>query len=1030
MKKLICWLGRLSRGVAEVLQNRWTITLARNTPQRVLLSGRQGLAAGLFAAVCALPADGGVVQLVSAPGAGFTPARGGGGNSGAPIISADARFVLFSSTANNLVLTSNNTPIQAGLLPVFNVYLRDRSSQTTALVSVNLAGNGGGNGDSMPMGLSTNGRYALFESSAGNLVAGDTNSASDVFVRDLLTGTTVLVSATAGGWSGNGASRSPVMTPDGRYVAFASAATNLVAGDTNGIIDVFLRDLQTGSTVLVSDGAANANSSASESPEISDDGRYVAFYSSATNLVAGVARAGEVYVRDVVAGNTVMASTNAPSLFQSVMGTPNAVSCNHKLSADGTYVVFEACTNTPTADCATGLILRYNLASGVTELAFTNAWVPLNPFENIAALNISPDGRFVVFVGNAQGFSGTNTAVYLWDAQSASIEPVSVDWNHALPAGAFCQSPSISPDGRYVAFLSSAALTANALPGQHLYVRDVQLGNTKLVDVNTNGIGAGVGVEAVPQLSADGGLVVFESAETGLVPGNHNHHTDVYARNLAADTTELVSAHDAALASQTAGGQSSLFTTSVSSDGRYVAFASYADDLVFNHTNGLRDVFVRNLALGTNLLVSVNTNGQAGSGNSCEPAVSGDGRYVAFSSYASDLVAGDTNQAEDVFVRDLLQGTTALVSVNSSGTGSGNGDSHAPILSLDGRYVLFRSKATRLTADTFSGVENLFLRDLQAGTTLALTTAGGGAASMTPDGRYVAYEGLVSAASYPATYVWDTRAGARIATNSMTPSILSISPDGNRIAGCGVFSSSSLSIWDRAAKTSWTADSGYFGPRAGLRFSQDGRFLSYAKEALYDGTNQVYLLDCEAKTVALVSRSTNGWNTGHGPSEGPIISADGRFVAYRSGADNLVAGDTNGVPDVFLYDRVLGTTTLLGENGGSSPDNRSLAPVFSGDSRMLLFQSWASDLVANDFNQSSDLVAFYLLYANLTAGPGGPSISWPAVSGKNYRVQFKNNLGDDSWHDVAGPAIIMGNRGYLTDSAPDANHRFYRVLAN
>ncbi len=132
-------------------------------------------------------------------------------------------------------------------------------------------------------GISTNGRFVLFESDATNLVANDTNNAQDIFVRDLVNGTTTLVSVNTNGWSGSGESRDPAMTPDGRYVAFISAANDLVPGDTNGIPDIFVRDLQSNTTTLVSVGATSTSSifptGSSEMPEITPDGRYIAFYS-------------------------------------------------------------------------------------------------------------------------------------------------------------------------------------------------------------------------------------------------------------------------------------------------------------------------------------------------------------------------------------------------------------------------------------------------------------------------------------------------------------------------------------------------------------------------------------------------------------------------------------------------------------------------------------------------------------------------------------------------------------------------------
>jgi Tol biopolymer transport system component len=169
-----------------------------------------------------------------------------------PIISPDGRYVLFASTADNLALTSSNTPFAVQSSPKINVFLRDRTNATTVLVSINLAGTGGGNGDSIPIEISTNGQYALFESAASDLVPGDTNNASDVFVRDLVNGTNILVSISTNGGFANGVSGESAMTPDGRYVAFASTASNLAPNDTNGIRDVFVRDLQSGTTVRAS----------------------------------------------------------------------------------------------------------------------------------------------------------------------------------------------------------------------------------------------------------------------------------------------------------------------------------------------------------------------------------------------------------------------------------------------------------------------------------------------------------------------------------------------------------------------------------------------------------------------------------------------------------------------------------------------------------------------------------------------------------------------------------------------------------
>jgi Tol biopolymer transport system component len=225
---------------------------------------------------------------------------------------------------------------------------------------------------------------------------------------------------------------------------------------------------------------------------------------------------------------------------------------------------------------------------------------------------------------------------------------------------------------------------------------------------------------------------------------------------------------------------------SVSADGRYIAFASDARNLTPNDTNGCPDIFVRDLLLSTNVLVNAGTNGVAADGSSSEPAISRDGRFVAFTSSADNLVAGDANRVSDVFVRDLQAGTTALVSVNTAGTGPGNGSSYSPSLSADGRYVLFHSLAYNLAVGSFAqGYDNLFLRDLQLGTNYALTctTTGSPLGAMTPDGRFVAFAGISQANRVNNLYLWDSLS-AQLVYTYVASGILNVavSPDGSRIA--------------------------------------------------------------------------------------------------------------------------------------------------------------------------------------------------------------------------------------------------------
>jgi hypothetical protein len=992
------------------------------------------------------------LQLVSLRASSPASSNGGNGDSGPAIISPDGRYVLFSSAANNLALAVNSNPIPVLIPACINVYLRDRTNGKTTLVSVNLAGNGGGNGDSFATGISSGGQYALFESSATNLLAGDTNNATDVYVRDVVNGTNTLVSVSTNGGFGNGNSGSAVMTPDGRYVAFVSSANNLVAGDSNGIPDIFVRDLVLGTTTLVSSGAVSAGWSVSGStdngsfePTITPDGRFVAYYSTATNLVAGVTNFGDIYVYDLQAGVTSWASIAARGELQAVFGLTNGICFSPKMSTNGSFVAYEvsAAYHASTA----GVVLRYNLSTGLTDVVNTNASAPAGLYEDMRTIDLSPDGRFVASVAN-NGSLNSNTIVYLWDTLTGTNLLVSADVNNAAPVSGNSYAPLLDPIGRYVFFLSSSTnLTTNTLSGEcHLYCRDTQAGTTILLDENTNGVGVGVNAAGYPNLYPGAQLLAFESANVG----DRNHDIDVLVYNLQSNTTELDSVQTPEIISQSPDGQSVLSSTAaISLTGRYVAFGSDADNLVANDTNGYRDVFVRDLILGTNILVSADTNGLPAAGVSSEQSISSNGQYVVFSSSAADLVPGDTNNSVDVFERNLQNGTTTLVSVNMNGTGPGNNNSYSPAVSGDGQFVLFQSQSQNLAPGSFGTFyPNLFLRDMQLGTNYALTaTTGIGvtSAAMTPDGNYVAFIGSIADGS-TGLYVWNSQLASLVYTNTTaTFTQVAISPDGQRLA---YSTATGLFIADRANPTNnaTIATGSFNASQWGGTFSADGSlFVFYTSAALVaadsNGVNDIYLYDVLAKTNLLISQNLSGTGAGDGPSDSPVISPDNRFVAYRSAADNLVPGDNNGVPDVFIYDRTAGSTTLLtaSQTGNSSASNRSLLPQFSGDGQTLVFESAASDLVTNDWNCASDVFAFNLYFAGLIptfyvqASPGAssgqnPTLIWPVQSGKTYQVQFKNNLTDPAWQALPGNVTILGSTAYFTDPTLVAGQRFYQIV--
>jgi Ca2+-binding RTX toxin-like protein len=364
--------------------------------------------------------------------------------------------------------------------------------------------------------MSGDGRYVVYQSTSTNLVGGDANGVADVFVRDTVTGTTTLVSTATGGTQGNNISSLPLITDDGRFVVFTSIATNLVGGDTNGNLDVFMKDTLTGVTTRLSTASDGSQANGvSQNIDITGDGHFVGFQSTATNLISG--------------------DTN-----------------------------------------------------GVSDV----------------------------------------------------------------------------------------------------FVKDTQTGGIIRASVANDG-SQGNGLSLVARLSNDGTKVSFVSTASNLTTNDSNGATtDVFVRDLSASTTTLVS-----VATDGGSGNAQSSGATISGDGRYVVFQSDATNLVNGDTNGSTDVFIRDLQTNTTTRVSTATDGTQANDISLQAVVSGDGRYVVFLSNASNLVQGDTNGLRDIFLKDMDTGNVTRLSVAFDGSQL-NDLSNTPWISADGHYVTFQSQAT------------------------------------------------------------------------------------------------------------------------------------------------------------------------------------------------------------------------------------------------------------------------------------------------------------------------------------------------
>lgn len=691
---------------------------------------------------------------------------------------ASADRVTFASSANNL--NSVDT-----LGSISDVFVYDHSANSNILVSISADGTRGGTQNSDSPDISDDGRYVVFPSSSTNLVGTDTNLNSDVFLRDLDAGTTILVSSNLDGMttSASGNSDAPTISRDGRWIAFFSNASDLVANDTNGAIgDVFLRNNETGVVTLISihpDWHGRLASGA-QAPQITADGSFVLYQAPGSGLFLYDRSAGtSLRLTDDVTADTpsmsadgrfvVFSSQTIPGpiggadahrqiyLYDRELNSFELISCRDtdlSVAAANDSTRFEAGV-VATADnllharsYATDLGLRpgdrqlrlWNLSN--TSVRFAE---DLGEIDGVAVeaakainLNASADGRWLVFdydepalapvehnwgwhvvlhdrvTSENRVLNKTNNEFpgphfpaiaphagnVLWRSSEGELtlfdtntKTMTYFHSASLAYQGAGEALVFSPDSRNAYFRERGfffELSPDSIPNFRLIrldTSDLSLTHIDALDLNS-------GSEEIGQfrLSPNGGFAVYET----LDPTNG---TNVFLNALASVSNSLVA--------------SNAFNPFVDNSGSWIAFESITPASILQDTNDTTDVFIKNQSSGEVSLISVNHAGTGtGNGRSKLLGISPDGRFVLFHSWASDLVANDTNQLGDLYLRDLRTQTTLMLTVGLNLASADGNSSARAMFNRDGSKIIFESYASDLVAGDFNETRDVYTTNL------------------------------------------------------------------------------------------------------------------------------------------------------------------------------------------------------------------------------------------------------------------------------------------------------------------------------
>lgn len=888
-------------------------------------------------------------------------------------------------------------------------------------------------GDSVGARFSSDGGYVLFSSSAGDLGAGVVGSQFNVYLRERATGSTRLVSVGLDGAAANSDSEAGGISADNRFVVFQSAASNLVANDVNGFRDIFLRDLASNSTTCVT---FNANGG-SDHPQISADGNWVVFESVAKNLGAPIQKnLKELYAWHRTDGAVKLLSGNASTGQNAQVDLGDS-----EISSDSRFVLFSASgANLATGNSTvTSRVYLYELetdsihcvSDAVVAAGFPNASCGLGI--------LSSNGQFVFMTVTTNAV----TSLARVDLTDDSVRVVASGIDNPYPNLTRANGISASDDGGFAAYVSQGSV----------YRWTASSGASELVDV------AGVGISDIAKISHSGNAVSFWSDKAGLT--GDGSLRELFLRKFAEPAPELISKRIGAQASL----ETSVAPATFSTDDSLLVFESANSELVAKDSNNGIDLFSYEVASKTVSLISGSANAAATALVTPLTIAAGattDGQKVALQSWAS-FSSADSNLLSDIYVFDRLLKTNILVSVGANGTTALNGSASAPFLSADGGLVLFASSAKGLAGTNDTRLGNLYQRSTAGGdlTTFVDRNASGKIlpAGMSDSGQYIFYYAS-GPPSFAFRYDMLSNTNSRLGTAS---ALRSPSADGERV----VFgSSSAYTLKDFSTGTAITLESGLptlsrdgrlvviqatsaivvtnLGTHvrnswpikaAATALDVSGNMIAFQARFAVAPTNlgQIGYIDSESGRTNMISRRFDNVGLGNDESEGMVVSADGRFIAFESWASDLVADDANGAKDVFLYDTTMDKLVLVSHAAGSSRsgNGNSFGPMFLG-ADTLLFQSSASDLAADAADETMGLYTFTLdrslpVTFSIAMRDGTTrNLVVKGVAGTRFQVEYNSVLSSDGWTSLGAETVLDESDLTIPVEATDVQ-QFYRL---